>query len=257
MKLSSRQKKAGESVFSIVKFDPFHFFAIVNCKSQSPFRFFARLALFKENSREILGEDEFMIQLPVENRNVIQTFGDDYLNKKSIVSMCYLLANYCLQTCNLEYQSLKYLKMKAANQFSKRSVDSFVKNLVRLGVLQKLPRKKQQSYRLQLNHPLLRFILMIYYPEGVFEINKPKPQISNLSMLQIYKKQLDTIFSFLLDCESHLLSISDEFFDIIDSVDEFTKELESQLFWSIMGSNSSDKLMKIITEFNHTGLEDD
>lgn len=202
-------------------------------------------------------EVEFMNQLLVGNNNINQVFSDGYFNKKSIVSMCYLLINYSLQTGDLEYQSLKYLKLLASNQFSERSVDSFVRKIVQLGILQKLPRKKQQPYRLQLNHPLLRFILLIYYPEGIFEISKTEPQRTNLSLLQLYKKQLDSIFTQLLDCESNVQSIISEFFDIIDSTDEFNEELEDKLFWLLMGLNDSTKLMKIATELNQIGLEDD
>ena len=244
-------------MFLLVKNESFRFFAIVIYKSPSPFRFFASLALFKENTGEMFEEVEFMNQLHVGNNNINQAFSDGYFNKKSIVSMCYLLANYSLQTCDLEYQSLKYLKLLASNNFSERSVDSFVKNLIQLGVLQKLPRKKQQPYRLQLNHPLLRFILLIYYPEGVFEISKTEPQRINLSLLQLYKKQLDSIFTQLLDCESYVQSIISEFFDIIDSTGEFNEELEDKLFRLLMGSNDSNKLLKITTELNQIWLEDD
>ena len=198
-----------------------------------------------------------MNQLLVEKHNNIQSFNYGYLNKKSIVSMCYLLASNSLQTSILEYQSLKYLKMIASNQFSWRSVDSFVKNLVQLGILQKLPRKKQQSYRLQLNHPLLRFILTIYYPDCVFEVGKLKSQSSNLSMLDLNKRQLDSVFQTLLDCESNIASISDAFLEIIDSADEFKEEIENKLFWILMGLNSSEISMEIVAEISHEGLEGD
>ena len=199
-----------------------------------------------------------MEQLFDEEHDIIYTFNYGFLNKESIVSLSHLLVSHSIKTGDLVYPSLKYLKKITSNQFSKRSVDSLVKTLVQLGILQRLPRKKQQPYQLQLNLPLLRFLLTIYYSGSVFAPNKFEPQKSNLSTLFRYKDQLNISLLPLYDIDSYIESISDTILNIIDSynsIDELKAEIEEELFWAIIGSNSSDKIMKIAAETNQARQE--
>ncbi|MGC9778979.1 MAG: hypothetical protein HZR80_07030 [Candidatus Heimdallarchaeota archaeon] len=195
-----------------------------------------------------------MSKLFDEGHDIFYAFNHGYLNKESIAFMCYLLVTNSLKSSNLEYLSLKHLKEIISNHFSKRSVDSFVKILIQLEILQKLPRKKQQSYRLQLNHPLLRFLITIYFPDFQFFASKNKPRKSNLSKLIIFKNQLESSIYPLLDKESYTASTSEDLLVIIDS-SKSVDEIKEKMFRELVNKNTSNKVMEILAEIMQNELE--
>ncbi len=184
-----------------------------------------------------------------EGHDVFYAFNHGYLNKESIAFMCYLLITNSLKSSNLEYLSLKHLKEIISNHFSKRSIDSFVKILIQLEILQKLPRKKQQSYRLQINHPLLRFLLTIYYPDCQFLVGKNKPRKSSLSKLIRFKNQLESSIVPLLDKDSYIATTSEDLLEIIDPCNS-VEEIKEKIFRELVNKNSSKVVMDIVIEIN-------
>jgi len=196
-----------------------------------------------------------MKKLIDEGHDIFFSFNHGYLNKESIAFMCYLLVTNSLKSSNLEYLSLKHLKEIFSTHFSKRSVDSFVKLLIQLEILQKLPRKKQQSYRLQLNHPLLRFLLTIYYPDYQFLVGKTKSQKSNLSKLIMFKNQLESSIIPLLDNDSYITATSEDLLEIIDPGNS-VEEIKEKIFRELMNKNSSKVVKDIVIEIKQNEMED-
>lgn len=186
-------------------------------------------------------------QLLADKNDTTYAFNFGFFKKETIVSFSQLLVNHSLKTGKLEYPSLKYLKELASNWFSGRSIASFTKTLVSLRILQKLPRKKQQSYQLQLNHPLLRLLLAVYYPRKSLFISEGNPQPINSADLKHYQVKLSNILYSLDDLDDFAESIANELRDIITSypVEQSINELKEKIHWKIMLQNSSNLLLEI------------
>lgn len=184
----------------------------------------------------------------VDKSNIVHSFYNDHSYKQSLVDLCYLLVIESLNTGNLIYPSLKHIKKITSNYFSTRTIDSSIKELVCLEVLQKLPRKKSQSYKLCINKPFLRFLLAVYYPDCNFLIENQESKKSDLLQLYNFKNQLEDILKSQAKTDSFLSEISDNIYEIIASCDPKNKsedELKDEIFWGLLGYNSSEKLMEI------------
>ncbi len=191
-----------------------------------------------------------IVQLLADKHDTTYAFNFSFFNKESIVSFSQLLVNHSLKTGKLEYPSLKYLKELASNCFSRRSIASYAKTLVLLGILQKLPRKKQQSYQLNLNHPLLRLLLAVYYPRKSLFIGESNPKPTNSALLEHYKMKLSSIFYSLDNLDDFVESTANELRYIIatNPVEQSVEVLKEKIHWKIMLQNSSDLLLEIKKE---------
>lgn len=193
----------------------------------------------------------YQSQIEVESSQHLEMIQPGSYFKTNFISFCFFLIKDCLLSSKVDYSSLIHIKKLSSNRFPPRTVDRFIPRMVQFGFLIKLPRGRSLAYQLQINHPLLRLLLTIYYPEFQFLTSSYSLQQNNTPMLCYYKGQLDRIMNSLENMDDDVVSIANELFDILASFNPFEEsidELIKELFENILGNNSSDRLLTITKE---------
>ncbi|MBN1329342.1 MAG: hypothetical protein JXA54_07700 [Candidatus Heimdallarchaeota archaeon] len=134
----------------------------------------------------------------------------EYFFNQSFAFFCFTLVKISLDTGLIIYPSQKYIKNNTHDFFPSRTVDRYLHKMVSFGFLKKLPRNTSQSFQLLLNHPLLRLLLSIYFPNHSFFINETQSPPSNFSLLNHYKGKLSIITNSLNDLDDFLTFYANE-----------------------------------------------
>ena len=91
-------------------------------------------------------------------------------------------------------------------------------------------------------------MLAVYYPDCNFLIENQESKKSALLQLYNFKNQLDDILKSQAKTDPYLSEICDNIYEIITSYNRNNKsedELKDEIFWGLLGYNSSEKLMEI------------
>ncbi len=115
----------------------------------------------------------------------------------SVAIFCKYLIDKALNQGVYYYPSLKAFKIDEKLSLSSRTIDNLVSFLVKNNILTKLQRSKTQAYQVNINNPLFRFILNIYYPDLqiAITIKQMKPSMRGIKQLQKNREELAYILN--------------------------------------------------------------
>jgi len=167
----------------------------------------------------------------------------------TLASFCRVLFERTLNTGRYIYPSLNAFKMEVRDIFPSRTVDRFVKSLVQMNILTKLSRTKCQSYQFNLNEPLLRLILKIFFPEQDFKDSSILNQdttapCENIKNESLYVKEL------LLELKKYLQFKKDYLPGLVDNIYE---KITTFSYSSTISKNDLKELIQTsLFDFNHS-----
>jgi len=138
---------------------------------------------------------------------------------KSVAVFCEYLIDTALNQGVYCYSSLKAFKIDEKLSLSSKTIDNIVSLLVKKNILIKLQRSKTQAYQVNINNPLLRFILNINYLDFQIAITKKqmKPSMRGIKQLQ---KDRDTLAYILNQLEIDKGYLSELIETLLSSLEE-------------------------------------